>query len=260
LSTLETPEFTEYIRYYLKKSDINVSDESLNYLKYYFDRLLEKKDQYNLVGKLTGKGIMDKLFLDSLLGLKILSIKDGCTLLDVGTGAGFPGLVLKIARPEINLSLLDASGKKISFVKSVSNDLGIENVEFLQNRAEIMGRDIRYRDSFDIVTSKAFAPMNQLLEFSDPFIKKGGKLYAWKGIHYRKEMEEISECYALLNLSKPEFFEYCIPEETNVTVIVIFEKADKTPELFPRSYQAIKRKPISRDFCKSTKNLPDNNV
>jgi 16S rRNA (guanine527-N7)-methyltransferase len=110
-------DFIKHLKHHVEKLEIGVSDESLENLKTYFDNLLEKKCQYNLVGKLNDKEIADKLFLDSLFGLKVISLSPGCSLLDVGTGAGFPGMVLKIARPEIHLSLLDASGKKSSSLK-----------------------------------------------------------------------------------------------------------------------------------------------
>jgi 16S rRNA (guanine527-N7)-methyltransferase len=245
VSTSAGKNFIGYTRTKIEKLGIAVAEESLENLRIYFDILLEEKDLYNIVGKLSDTGIIDRLFLDSLLGLDALSPKNGCSLLDVGTGGGFPGLVLKIARPGIILSLLDASKKKIDFLKKVCDKLNLKDVGFLQDRGELLGRNTLYRDSFDIVTSKAFASMDHVVEICAPFVKKGGKLSAWKGIHYTEEMEYMGETYTLLNLSKPEIHKYSPEGENSVTVIAVFEKTGETPDQFPRSYQAIRRKPIS---------------
>jgi 16S rRNA (guanine527-N7)-methyltransferase len=126
--------------------------------------------------------------------------------------------------------------------------LALESITYFQERAEVLGRDSRYRDSFDVVTSKAFAPLNQLLEFCAPFVKKGGKLYAWKGIHYMEEMKKTGEGYSRLNLSAPVCHDFFLSEENLAMTILVFEKTSVTPEMFPRSYQAIRRRPVSGDL------------
>ena len=162
-----------------KQLGLEISELQINQLIKYAQLLKEWNKKMNLTAIKDDEGIAVKHFLDSMTAISTGKI--GETVIDVGTGAGFPGLVLKIMKPEIKLTLLDSLNKRITFLKAIAEELGIEGIEFIHARAEDGGRNSKLRASFDTVVSRAVANMTTLSEWCLPFVKKGGYFLALKG-------------------------------------------------------------------------------
>jgi 16S rRNA (guanine527-N7)-methyltransferase len=225
---------------------IVIPDDVLQKLDEYFSLLQKAKEQTNLIGKINLEEICKFLFFDSLLIFKTISLQKDLKIIDLGCGAGFPGLVIKIVCPEIHLTLLDSSNKKINFVKMVGEQLQLDDISFVRERAEVLGRNPLYRETFDIAISKAFAPLEQLVELAAPLIKIGGKIIAWKGISCCEEINILGEGFSKVGLEKPTIHEFSMEEIQLFSVILVFNKLYKTHERFPRSYQAISKRPLSQ--------------
>jgi len=220
-----------------------ISSEAVRMLDNYYSILQAESRKVNLVGNLDAEEVLNFLFLDSLAGLQF--INNSAEVIDVGCGAGFPGLVLKIASPGILLTLMDSNGKKINFVKKICGHLGLEGVNFECRRAEVAGKDPLLREKFDVSVSKGLAGLAAGLELCAPLVKVGGKVILWKGANYRQEIEKLGEGYKKLGLGQPEVGEFEIPGTCRKTFMLAYNKVKSTPETYPRSFQAIKRKALS---------------
>ena len=235
---------SEFIKSITQKTAIlklDFPETAIVSLEKYFNLLIEEREKYNLIGSLDHNQITDYLFMNSLMFFKYFPGEKNFSLLDIGSGAGFPGLVLKAVSPSINLTLLDSSMKKINFLKLVCDHLSIDNVNFINQRAEDAGREPQLRETYDFVTGRAVASLPVVLELCAPFVSKEGKVVLWKGEKYREEMEELGNSYKLLGLSKPEIVRFDSWQEDNKTSLIIFNKTNKTPKTFPRKFAAIKR-------------------
>jgi 16S rRNA (guanine527-N7)-methyltransferase len=236
--------FFNVISRYLNDFGIGMDPDSMHVFekmeKYYF--LLDKiRKKVNLIGNLDEEEIARELFLDSLFGLLAIPELDDTRLLDVGCGAGFPGLVLKIARPDLRLTLLDSSEKKIDFVREVSAALALSDVEFINDRAEKSGCLTQFREKFDVVTAKALAEIPALLELCSPFVRVGGKFAAWKGIGYKDEILVLENLQTNFGLVLKDVRKFSLGENLKDTFILVFEKIAHIGDRYPRSYQAILR-------------------
>ncbi|MCD4784331.1 MAG: 16S rRNA (guanine(527)-N(7))-methyltransferase RsmG [Candidatus Eremiobacteraeota bacterium] len=224
--------------------DISLPDSTLSNLFNYFAMLTRENKKINLIGPMEDERIIDYLFMDSLSFLEHFHIESNHKIVDLGTGAGFPGLVIKIARPDIHITLIDSSQKKINFVKKVCCSLSIDEITFFSGRVEEAGRSPEYREKYDFVLSRAVADLPVLVEFCAPLLKKGGKLVAWKGKKHVKEIKRLGKAYLLVGLDAPDIKINRSLGEDWSSWLVSFSKVMETPERFPRSYQAIKRKSI----------------
>jgi 16S rRNA (guanine527-N7)-methyltransferase len=225
---------------------INLAPASMEALEKYYLFLNKMRKKMNLIGNLDEQEIARDLFLDSLLGLLAIPDMSHARLLDVGCGAGFPGLVLKIARPEIRLSLLDSAEKKIDFVREASAVLALENVEFINERAEKAGHMPDFREKFDVAASKALADIPALLELCAPFVRVGGKFIAWKGIGYKDEITILEDSRSNFGLELRDVRKFSLDKNIKDTFILVFEKVAQIQDRYPRSYQAIQRKKPSK--------------
>lgn len=224
----------------VKKLGIEVTEHKLNQLERYYEMLVEYNKVMNLTG-ITEKGdVYLKHFYDSLTIAKIIDLNKEQTLCDIGTGAGFPGVVLKIFYPNLKVTLVDSLNKRINFLNDVINDLKLEKIETVHLRMEEYSRN--NIEKFDIVTARAVSQMHFLLEVAIPMLKVGKYFIAMKG----NIENEIDYTYALdkLNALQIELIKFKLPiEESNRTLIKIL-KNKTTLKLFPRKYIEIKRKPL----------------
>ncbi|MFP4497607.1 MAG: 16S rRNA (guanine(527)-N(7))-methyltransferase RsmG [Vulcanimicrobiota bacterium] len=230
----------------IKKSEefkISLKEEQFVQLELYFKMLVQYGKRINLKGKLNYEEIIDFLFIDSMVGAKYLELPVNCRVIDIGTGAGFPGIPLKIMYPSVKVTLLDSSYKKINFVKEVCREIALTDMKFVCERAEIAGKKIEYREQYNCVTSKALAGLPVLLELASPFVRPEGKVVCWKGINYNEELKLMGEGYKRLSLNTPGVIKYNISPDSE-TNLLIFLKMDTLEKRYPRSYQAIKREPI----------------
>ncbi len=210
-------------------------------LQIYSDLLIEWNGRMNLTSITDPSDIMLKHFYDSLLFLKYADVKKGASLIDVGTGAGFPGVVLKIARPDISLTLLDSLNKRLTFLSVVLDETGLD-ADLVHMRAE-EGSKGKMRESFDFAAARAVAPMPVLTELCLPYVKKGGAFVALKGSKGLGEAALAETAATALGGSKPECVTYKLPNGDGRTVITV-KKISQTPTNYPRKNAEITRKPL----------------
>ena len=220
----------------VEKLNISVTKENLAYLAKYKDLLVEYNKKFNLTAIKSDEEIYLKHFYDSLTLIKAYSLNGNLKLLDIGTGAGFPGLVLKIFYPDLELTLLDSNHKKIAFLEVVIKELNLKNVTCINSRAENLPKT--YREYFDIVTSRAVAHLRILLELSIPYLKVGGKLIAMKGLS-EEEIKESAKILEKLDSTIVDTIKFNLPIEGSNRSLVIVQKNKKTNEIYPRSYDKI---------------------
>ena len=220
----------------VEKLNISVTKENLASLAKYKDLLVEYNKKFNLTAIKSDEEIYLKHFYDSLTLIKAYSLNGNLKLLDIGTGAGFPGLVLKIFYPDLELTLLDSNHKKIAFLEVVIKELNLKNVTCINSRAENLPQT--YREYFDIVTSRAVAHLRILLELSIPYLKIGGKLIAMKGLS-EDEIKESAKILEKLDSRIVDTLKFNLPIEGSNRSLVIIQKNKKANEIYPRSYDKI---------------------
>lgn len=220
----------------VEKLNISVTKENLASLAKYKDLLVEYNKKFNLTAIKSDEEIYLKHFYDSLTLIKAYSLNGNLKLLDIGTGAGFPGIVLKIFYPDLELTLLDSNHKKIAFLEVVIKELNLKNVTCINSRAENLPKT--YREYFDIVTSRAVAHLRILLELSIPYLKVGGKLIAMKGLS-EEEIKESAKILEKLDSTIVDAIKFNLPIEGSNRSLVIVQKNKKTNEIYPRSYDKI---------------------
>ena len=223
-----------------KKLDINISVDTLKQLEEYYNLLVEENKKYNLTAITEEKQVYLKHFYDSLCLTKIIKL-DNQYILDIGTGAGFPGLVLKIVFPNIKIDLLDSTNKRCLFLQMVIDKLNLKDVNVINARAEEYAKE--NREKYDIVTSRAVAPLKHLLEYSIPSLKIGGSFISLKS-NIEEETKKIDNYHNKLYLSKEEIIKYELPIENSLRTLYKVTKDKKTPLIYPRTYSQIKKKEI----------------
>lgn len=226
----------------LAKTNITLSDIQKQQFQKYYELLIEWNNKMNLTAITEENEVAIKHFYDSLTLLMNVNVPKGAKVIDVGTGAGFPGIPLKIVRPDIKLTLLDSLNKRLIFLNEVCSSLGID-AEIIHKRAEEGGRDKNLRDKFDIATSRAVANMNTLSEYCMPYVKVGGKFVAMKGKNGTAELEKGIEALKILCGEKERVAEFSLPTGDERTIIVINKKFP-TPKQYPRQSGKIKSKPL----------------
>lgn len=228
---------------YIKDYKITLSENQYEQFQKYFELLAEWNEKMNLTAITDESGVALKHFADSLSLLNFVDIPQNSSLADVGTGAGFPGVVLKIARPDIKLTLIDSLNKRLVFLGEVCAQLGIE-AELIHSRAEDGARDEKLRESFDFAVSRAVARMNVLSEYCLPYVKVGGAFCAMKGAQANEEFKESLNAINTLGgkLEKKYFFE--LPENGGERAIAVVRKVKNTPQKYPRQSGKIKAKAL----------------
>ena len=222
------------------KLGITINKDKLDKLDEYYNLLREENQKYNLTNIIKEEDVYLKHFYDSLTIVKIINIENQY-ICDVGTGAGFPGIVLKIIYPEIKIDLLDATGKKCQFLKMVIEKLHLSNANVINERAEEYSKI--NREKYDIVTSRAVAPLKHLLEYSIPLLKINGKFIALKS-NIEEELKNIDNYYQKLFLKEEKIISFYLPIESSFRTLYSIEKYDKTKIIYPRKYSQIKKQEI----------------
>lgn len=228
---------------YIKDYKITLTENQYEQFQKYFELLAEWNEKMNLTAITDESGVALKHFADSLSLLNFVDIPQNSSLADVGTGAGFPGVVLKIARPDIKLTLIDSLNKRLVFLGEVCAQLGIE-AELIHSRAEDGARDEKLRESFDFAVSRAVARMNVLSEYCLPYVKVGGAFCAMKGAQANEEFKESLNAINTLGgkLENKYFFE--LPENGGERAIAVVRKVRNTPQKYPRQSGKIKAKAL----------------
>ena len=220
---------------------IKIDENQKNQLVSYMELTLKANESFNLTANDTKESFMIKNIIDSLLIVKNLNL-DGKNILDLGSGAGLPGIPLAIYYKNTNFTLLEPLTKRANFLKEIAQKLGLKNVKVVNDRAEIFIKNAR--ESFDFVTSRAVSRLNILLELSIPFLKVGGKLIAYKGINYQEEINESKNALDLLSSKIIAIEEENLVQINEKRYNIFIQKNQKTSQKYPREYRLIKKKAL----------------
>ena len=223
------------------KLDINLTNVQLEQLEQYKQLLQDENKLYNLTSIIEEKQIYLKHFYDSLTIVKTINLTKIETLLDVGTGAGFPGIVLKIVFPNLHVTLLDSNNKKIKFLNKVIEKLDLKNIKTIHDRCESFAH--QNLNKFDVVTSRAVSSLDNLLELCLPMVKINGYFIPLKG-DIEKELKENEITLKILNSKIEEVINFKLPKENSNRNILKIRKLDKIEKKYPRTYDKIKKYPL----------------
>ncbi len=222
---------------------VELTDEIKNNLNAYGNLLLEWNEKMNLTAIKEPKEVLYKHFYDCILFFKNVDIPPNASVVDVGTGAGFPGMVLKIVRPDLKVTLLDSLNKRLNFLNEVINSLGLKGIKTVHSRAEDGGKNPLYREKFQIATARAVASMPVLLEYCLPFVQKGGQFVAMKGPGALEELKACDNCLKILGGDKPQIFTETLTGDEE-RVFVVSKKISQTPSKYPRKPSDISKQPL----------------
>ena len=224
----------------VKKLGIEITNKKLDQLEMYYKLLIEYNKVMNLTGITEKEDVYLKHFYDSLSILKIIDLNKENNLCDLGSGAGFPGIVIKIFYPELNIVLVDSLNKRINFLNTVIKDLGLEKIEAIHTRIEEYSKN--NKEKFDIVTARAVAPLNILLELGINLVKVNKYFIAMKG-NIENE-PDYNNALKQLNCSLGNIIKFKLPIEKSNRSLIKIIKEKPTLKLFPRKYSEIKKKPL----------------
>lgn len=228
---------------------VPLSAETILSFRKYAEMLKEKNKVMNLTSITDDEGIALKHFIDSLTIASYVDEEQSkikgrkVSLIDVGTGAGFPGIPLKINKPDLDLTLLDSLAKRLAFLEDVCRELGLENVKFVHSRAEDAGKDKKYREKFDIATARAVANLPVLCEYCLPFVRKGGCFVAMKG-KMEEELKDAEKAIGILGGKIETVKEFQLPGTDADRTIVVIRKVKDTPAGYPRQAGKPSKEPI----------------
>lgn len=224
----------------LHKLNINLTTNELDKLEKYYNLLVEENKKYNLTSITNKEDVYLKHFYDSLTLNKITHLNNQ-SLCDIGTGAGFPGIVLKIVFPNLKVTLVDSTAKKCNFLNMVIEELSLKEIEVINERAEIFSKNTR--EKYDIVTSRAVAPLKHLLEYSIPLVKVNGYYIAMKS-DITQEIVGIEKYEKKLKIKKIDEISFTLPKEKSLRTLIKYKKKEPTDLKYPRKYTEIKKKSL----------------
>lgn len=229
----------------LDKLNISLSEKQEEQFLDYYEMLVETNKVMNLTAITEFDEVIEKHFLDSLSLCKIYDLNHDLKILDMGTGAGFPGIPLKIAFPEIELVLADSLNKRINFLNSVIIKLGFNKVETVHARAEEMAKNKIYREQFDLCVSRAVANLCSLSEYCIPFVKVGGKFISYKSGEIEEETNQAKKAISILGGKVEDVYKFDLYEQKRSFVIITKEK--KTPKAYPRKAGTPTKTPLGQE-------------
>lgn len=219
--------------------EFGLSIDKISKFERYLDLLLEWNEKFNLTAITDKDEIEEKHFIDSIELIKYFDVKNK-SLLDVGSGAGFPGIPLAIVEPTLKITLLESNGKRVRFLNEVKKELKLDNVEIIQGRAEELGT----REKYDIVTARAVKELNILLEICFYLVKVGGYFIAYKSSGVDEEISNAKKAFKALQIDEYKKFDYNLPKSKNSRVFLGILKKNKTQKKYPRLYGEIIKQPL----------------
>lgn len=228
----------------LLELDVSLSAEQLIKFKVFMEELVSWNNKFNLTALTEEKDILIKHFYDSVLGLKAWQWNGQEAVLDLGTGAGFPGIPLKILLPSIELVLVDSLQKRVGFLQNLIEKLQLSKVDAIHGRAEELGQNHLYREKFDLVVSRAVAGLPVLAEYCLPFVKSGGCFLAYKGAEGKEESTMAEGAINELGGQIIKIESFILPEELSKRTIIIIQKLRPTPARYPRRAGIPAKKPL----------------
>ena len=236
--------FCEELKKFAAEIKIELDMEQLEKFEIFYRMVVEWNEKINLTAITEPREFILKHLIDSLTIFDEKNFFDVKKIIDVGTGAGFPGIPIKIFQPNLEIFLLDSLKKRVEFLKKVVAELNLKNVECLHGRAENFAREKIFREQFDLATSRAVARLNILAEYCLPFVKIGGEFLAMKGKNFHEEISEAKNAVKILGSGEINFSEKKLPTLPDIRAIISAEKIKSTPKKFPRSAGTPTKKPL----------------
>ncbi|MEE3381845.1 MAG: 16S rRNA (guanine(527)-N(7))-methyltransferase RsmG [Succiniclasticum sp.] len=227
-----------------KEAGLTLTQEQLDQFGIYYEKLIETNAHLNLTALTSPDDVAVKHFIDSLLAYDPQLMKPGATLIDVGTGAGFPGLPLKFYVPELKVTLLDSLEKRLRFLDDVLAATHVKGIRLVHARAEDGGRDPKHRGQYDVAVSRAVAKLSVLAEYCLPFVKRGGYFVALKGSKYEAEIAEAQHALAVLGGKLAAARPVHLPGLDDGRAVVVIRKVKDTPAAYPRKAGLPSKKPL----------------
>lgn len=228
----------------LKEHGIELTNHQLEQFQKYFKILVEWNEKMNLTAITDIEGVYLKHFYDSISAAFYYDFSKVDTVCDVGAGAGFPSIPIKICFPHLHVTIVDSLNKRITFLNYLSEQLNLTNVEFVHARAEDFGQNQKYREKFDVVTARAVARLSVLSELCLPLVKQGGQFVSLKAAAGKEELQEAKKAIETLGGALKEQFNYKLPIEESERTLFVFDKIKKTPKKYPRKPGVPNKTPI----------------
>ncbi len=216
----------------LEELQISLHEDQMQQFLAYYEMLVETNKVMNLTAITEFDEVIEKHFLDSLSLIRVYDLRREVKILDMGTGAGFPGVPLKIAFPEIDLVLADSLNKRIKFLQDVIERLGLKKINAVHARAEELGKNKDYREKFDLCVSRAVANLASLSEYCIPFVNEGGMFISYKSGEIEDEVEQSKKAVSILGGSISQVYKFDLYEQKRSFVLI--QKKKKTPKTYPR--------------------------
>lgn len=237
--------YPENVEFQKQLTEIGIELSEYQYQQFfdYYEMLVEKNKVMNLTAITDLSEIISKHFIDSLTIAKFYQFSNQ-KVLDLGTGAGFPGIPLKIAFPELNIVLLDSLNKRLNFLNDVIRDLKLSSIVTLHGRAEDFGRDVMYRENFDLCVSRAVARLSSLSEYCLPYVKIGGHFISYKSGKAEEEIQDAAKAIKVLGAEVNETNSFHLPETDMDRTIIDIIKVKHTPKEYPRNAGKPAKQPI----------------
>lgn len=232
-----------YLKEEAAEMGFSLSEEQLAQFDRYAAMLVEWNEKVNLTAILEPREIVVKHFVDSLCLLEHCQLAEGAHLVDIGTGAGFPAIPVKLYRPDLQITMIDSLGKRIRFLESVASELGLTGVKAIHGRGEDMGKEATYREKFDLATARAVRGLRELSEYCLPYVKVGGLFVAMKGPDVEEELTQAKNAIITLGGEVEGVDTIRLPMELTRTFVRV-RKVKNTPPTFPRSQGKMSKKPL----------------
>lgn len=236
---------TEQFEKDLAALGVTLSEQQIQQFLTYYEMLVEWNEVMNLTAITEYDEVMKKHFVDSLSLIQTFDVHKSVSVIDVGTGAGFPGLALKIAYPNMKVTLLDSLNKRINFLNAVIEKLGLTDVETVHGRAEDFAKPGKLREKYDLCVSRAVANLTTLSEYCLPFVKVGGEFISYKSEKITEEMENAIKAISLLGGKFDRSKDFNLPDSDIYRNLVVIKKVKETPKKFPRKAGLPSKEPLS---------------
>lgn len=236
--------FVDELKVAATEYGLNLTEDQISAFNKYYELLYEWNKKINLTAITEPKDVAIKHMVDSLSCFKADLFKENTSLIDVGTGAGFPGLPLKIFYPSLKLTLLDSLNKRVKFLQLVVDELGLKDVEVIHARSEEAARNKKYREKFDLATARAVARLPIICEYCLPFVKEGGTFIALKGRQYEEEATQAQKAIKVLGGEIADIMPVKLPEIDDKRAVIYIKKIKSTPKTYPRKAGTPERNPI----------------